>query len=353
MLVAYIIGGVAVLFLALLVYLSATEYRPDPVAAVACEREAGTIPAPGDALSILTFNIGYGGLGAQSDFFMDGGRDVRPESPDIVEKNLAGIRSILDGAGKAQIYLLQEVDTASKRSYGKDEAAYLRQGRQMDAAYALNYSCKYVPYPLPCIGAVQSGLYTMSSYSFCQEEAAARLSLPNPFSWPVRLANLKRCLLVTRLELAGTERQLVLVNLHLEAYDDGNGKAAQTEMLMNFLGAEYEKGNYVIAGGDFNCSFPVVDPGAWPIMEAGNYVPGVMEPDALPAGFQWAVDGNTPTCRLLNKPLDAPGVNQFYVIDGFILSPNVELLQVETLDCGFLYSDHNPVLAQVRLREEQ
>lgn len=46
------------------------------------------------------------------------------------------------------------------------------------------------------------------------------------------------------------------MNLHLEAYDDGEGKEAQTAMLLQILQEEYVKGNYVIAGGDFNQSFP-------------------------------------------------------------------------------------------------
>ena len=44
---------------------------------------------------------------------------------------------------------------------------------------------------------------------------------------------------------------------------------------------------------------------------------------------------------------------QHYVIDGFILSPNVELVSVNTLDEGFTYSDHNPVKLQVKLSSEK
>ena len=57
-----------------------------------------------------------------------------------------------------------------------------------------------------------------------------------------------------------------------------------------------------------------------------------------------------PTCRLLNEPYDPASENtQYYIIDGFILSPNVTLNTVETLDAGFVYSDHNPVLLNVTL----
>jgi len=49
-------------------------------------------------------------------------------------------------------------------------------------------------------------------------------------------------------------------------------------------------------------------------------------------------------------PSDTKGT-QHYVIDGLILSPNVELKRVETLDEGFENSDHNPVKVQVVLKD--
>lgn len=336
----------------LVAWLTLTEYRPAPVEALEVERGAdpGRELAPGMELTLATFNIGYGGLGAESDFFMDGGSQVQPLSQALVEKNLAGITALLEEAD-ADIYLLQEVDADAKRSYGIDQRAVLSQGKGMDTAYALNYSCDFVPFPWPPIGRVHSGLYTMSSVSLAEGTGASRYALPCPFAWPVRTANLKRCLLATRIPLTGTEQELVVVNLHLEAYDDGAGKAQQTAMLMDLLQEEYAAGNYVIAGGDFNCSFPVVDPEAWPILSTDNYVPGVIDGAALPAGFQWAVDASLPTCRLLNHPLGAGEQDQFYVIDGFILSPNVTLLGVETLAGEFQYSDHNPVRLTVALAD--
>lgn len=344
--------AVAALAGGLVAWLSLREYRPEPVEELEAARGAdpGRTVTPGMELTLATFNIGYGGLGAESDFFMDGGEQVQPLSQGLVEKNLRGIAALLEEAD-ADMYLLQEVDAEARRSYGIDQRAVLEEGRAVDTAYALNYSCDFVPFPWPPIGKVHSGLFTMSGFSLAQEAGAARYALPCPFSWPVRTANLKRCLLVTRIPLAGTERELVVVNLHLEAYDDGAGKAAQTDMLMDLLQAEYQAGNYVVAGGDFNCSFPVVDPEAWPILSAENYVPGVIDGEALPDGFQWAVDASLPTCRLLNHPLGAGAQDQFYVIDGFILSPNVELVAVETLAGEFQYSDHNPVRLTVRLAD--
>ena len=55
---------------------------------------------------------------------------------------------------------------------------------------------------------------------------------------------------------------------------------------------------------------------------------------------------------MLNQAYDADDTEntQYYVIDGFILSPNVQLNTVKTLDEGFTYSDHNPVKLNVTLK---
>ena len=41
--------------------------------------------------------------------------------------------------------------------------------------------------------------------------------------------------------------------------DAGEGKLAQARQLREFLSQEYEKGNYVVAGGDWNQIFPNAD----------------------------------------------------------------------------------------------
>jgi hypothetical protein len=42
---------------------------------------------------------------------------------------------------------------------------------------------------------------------------------------------------------------------------------------------------------------------------------------------------------------------QYFSIDGFLVSPNVDVASVKTLDLGFEYSDHNPVLLTVSLND--
>ena len=342
--------GILVLAVAILLgWLTATEFNPAPVEAAEVTR-AGDVDMlkGGDSLTVLSWNVGYGGLGKDSDFFMDGGKDARSADEATVKAYLGGISAAIEESG-ADLVLLQEVDSDSSRTYGIDERSFLDRGMSCET-YAMNYSCPFVPVPVPPIGKVHSGLYTMTDDLII--DRAERISLPCPFSWPLRIANLKRCLLVSYLPIEGSEKQLVLVNLHLEAYDDGAGKIAQTKQLREFITGEYEKGNYVIAGGDFNQVFP----GSlerYPNTHPENWEPGVLDADLLPAGWTLAYDLATPTCRLLNQPYDPADLEgtQYYVIDGLILSPNVELKSVETLDAGFANSDHNPVRLEVVLGE--
>ena len=336
---------VALLGAGFILYLTVTEFKPAPVEELAVHLDpASRSMQAGDTLDVLSWNIGYGGLGAESDFFMDGGSQVKAADKQTVLRYLDGIASYLASTAP-DLVMLQEVDVNSARTYGIDEAQKLSFGTWV---HAQNYSCDFVPFPWPPIGKVHSGLLTTTA-GF-PIDRAERIALPCPFSWPVSAANLKRCLLVSYLPIEGSEAQLVLVNLHLEAYDDGEGKRAQTEQLRSFIQSEYEKGNYVIAGGDFNQVFPgslAVYPNTHPEL----WEPGVLEDSLLPAGWSFAYDNSKPSCRLLNQPYDPSDADntQHYVIDGFILSPNVELNRVETVDLGFENSDHNPVRIHITL----
>lgn len=327
-------------------FLTIREYRPEEVESVPVLGTASTGPFSGDTVTVVSFNTGYAGLSDNADFFMDGGKQVKATDTPRMQENVAEIAALIRECG-ADFTLLQEVDQNSGRTDHVDQTQMYRSLTQSVSAYALNYSCPFVPYPLPPIGSVHSGIQTLTGHPIA---CAERISLPSPFSWPISTANLKRCLLITRTPIEGSGKELVLVNLHLEAYDDGEGKTAQTAMLFSVLEAEYAKGNYVIAGGDFNQTFPG-GLEAYPALETTAWVPDVLDNGVLPDGWRLAYDTAVPSCRLLNQPYDPKSpLTQHYVIDGFILSPNVEAIRVQTLDLGFHASDHNPVSLAVRLK---
>lgn len=334
----------AILAAAVLIFFTVREYRPKKEEAVApSSGEKGL--KPGDSLSVLTYNVGYGGLDKDADFFMDGGKEVQPESEKKVKENMKGIADTLKG-NPSDIYFIQEVDKDSRRSYHMDQVDYYEKETGMDGMFALNFKCDFVPYPIPPIGKVESGILTMTDFKV---NSATRISLPESFSWPVKTCNLKRCMLETRIPVEGTDKELVLINFHLEAYDSGEGKIAQSKMLSEKLKTEYEKGNYVIAGGDFNQTFESIQ--TYPIQNKENWVPGVIGQKDIPEHFSFAIDDTYPSCRLLNAPYTGSyDTSQVYVIDGFIVSDNLSVDSVKNINVDFEHTDHQPVKLNVTVK---
>jgi hypothetical protein len=239
-------------------WLSANEYEPAPTEAVALSKSLPAMPVPGDPIELYSWNIGYASLDASQDFIMDGGKGVRPLTDRNVEENIWAIQAFISGSAP-DIVFFQEVDTNSQRSYGVDQAGYFSGTWKGSSAFALNFSCKFVPFPVPrFIGKVESGLLTLNSYGAASAE---RISLPTSFTWPVRVAQLKRCLLVERLPVQGGEDgsspELVLVNLHLEAYDSG-GRAGKRRpgFYGNFLRPSMPGGITVLPAGTLIRVFP-------------------------------------------------------------------------------------------------
>jgi len=336
------------------VYLSLTEYKPEDSELITLEGDTDTIEnlELGTEVSLVSWNIGYGGLGADADFFMEGGEDVMTYDEEGVWGNLDGITAKLQELDPDFLFL-QEADRDSKRSFHIDEveiiSKYLGEPRY---AYANNFKCKYVPYPFPeTIGKVDSGIVTYSTMGL---SSARRLQLPLSFTWPVRIFNLKRCLLVTRIPIEGSDKELVLINLHLEAYDEGDGKIQQTKMLKEVIMNEVDAGNYVIASGDFNQSFSNVDATQFDSGEEGLWMPGVLDISEFDDSLTFLMDDSTPTCRAINKPYtgNEDGIFQYYMVDGFIVSGNIEVVSNKTVDTGFKYTDHNPIYLEFVLEED-
>lgn len=286
--------------------------------------------------SITSFNIGYGSLGETEDFFMDGGKRIRPGNKAIIENNLLHIKEKLQDMD-SDFYIIQEVDEDSKRSYNINQIDELLPDT-MNGSFAYNFKVRYVPFPFPPIGKVNSGILTMANFAIQDSE---RVSLPNPFTWPMRTANLKRAMLITRYPIQGKDTYLVVLNFHLEAYDSGQGKIEQTKMLSEIISSEYARGNYVIAGGDWNQNLvkgQETDPSL-----LTEWMAPTVDWDSLP-NWEMGIDGNNPTNRSLIKPYvgNKDKLAKFF-IDGFIVSPNIKILETKVSAMGFAYSDHEPV----------
>lgn len=347
-----IIVGLFVLYLvAVIGYAMLYDFDP-PVSTTSevdiASQNARTMAPDDSIITLLTWNIGFMGLGAESDFFYDGGEMVyMPE--EIVNKNRDAILTqITQWQSEVDYFLLQEVDRDSKRSHYQDEYAAIGQQLSLfSASFGTNYQVDYIPIPiLEPLGKVWSGVAT---YSRKQATESVRYSFKGNYDWPTYLFFLDRCFLLNRYPL-DADRELVVINTHNSAYDDGSLKQKQMAQLKEVLLAEYAKGNAVIVGGDWN-QFPPDYEGVEGFelkqseREARYFVPN----DYPAAGWQWAADRSIPTNRSLAAPLN-PDTTSRYVIDYFLLSPNVSLVDVQGIDLGFQHSDHQAVKMTVSLQ---
>jgi len=209
--VILIIIAAAVLLLAGMVgFLSVTEYKPADRLKAEITGSAAKELNLEEEISLLTFNIGYGALGDNADFFMDGGKSVYTADEERVNKNLDGI---LDEVKRINpdIVLFQEIDKSSSRSRKINEYEMFKSELTDRAfSFANNFKVAFLPYPVPPIGKVDSGIATASSF---RVKSAERVQLPIPFSWPMRMANLKRCVLVSRMPIKNSDKELVIFNL--------------------------------------------------------------------------------------------------------------------------------------------
>jgi endonuclease/exonuclease/phosphatase family metal-dependent hydrolase len=157
--------------------------------------------------------------------------------------------------------------------------------------------------------------------------------------------------LIDYFDVAGSDRKLAVINLHLEAYDSGKGKIAQTKKLKKILDEERKAGNYVIAGGDFNQVFSGVDVSKYP-EKKNKWRPGKIDEKEFSKGWQFKMDASVPTCRSMDRIYKGADKEsfQYYMIDGFIVSDNIDVASVKTQDLEFKHSDHNPVVMTFMLK---
>ena len=299
-------------------------------------------------IRILTWNIGYGGLDERQDCYFDGGKGVDGESLEVVQDNVKQIKNKIQELDP-DIFNLQEIDRDSKRSYHYDELISFEESFGKDSyqnSFARNFKAGFVPVPLyNPTGEVEAGIATFSKFRI---SSATREQLPIPFNWPVSLVNLKRCLLVNRLPIMYSDKELIIINLHLEAYDDGEGRTRQLKQLMDIMEEEYTKGNYVVACGDFNQAFSNADLSKYPKID--EWVCPVIDVEDYP-DFSFSMDDSVPTCRSLSSTYhdSDKATHQYYMLDGFITSKNISIKQLETFDFGFKNTDHNPVIMTITL----
>ena len=147
-------------------------------------------------------------------------------------------------------------------------------------------------------------------------------------------------------------KNLVLYNVHLSAYtSDGTISEDQLKILSDDMLEQYEKGNYIIAAGDFNKDM-LGDSSKYFKRAEGEYNWAAPFNNALlPDGIKSYTGSIVSTCRNADTPFSGDVSDFVLSVDGVLVSDNVEVLSCETVDTSFAYSDHNPVNLKFVLKD--
>ena len=283
-------------------------------------------------------------------FFMDGGEHSRALSKDAVINNTKGaIETIKEK--NPDLVLWQEVDTDGTRSYHINQKNLISESfKDFDSVFAENYDSPYFLYPFhEPIGANKSGILTLSRFSI---DSGVRKGLPVENSL-AKYFDLDRAYSVSVIKTSDG-KELVLYNVHLSAYTtDGTISEDQLKILSADMQKEYNKGNYIIAAGDFNKDM-LGDSSKYFKRPAGEYNWAVpFNESLLPDGITSHSGSNSPTCRNADSAFKGDGTDFVLSVDGVLVSDNVEVLSCETVYTSFAYSDHNPVYMEFVLKTEK
>ena len=332
-------------------YMQINYYRIADSQQIEVERNAAPVLRAGRPYTAVTYNIGFGAYTPDYTFFMDEGimedgthtqgTHGRAVSEQSVLACTHGAIVTLD-ALEPDFILLQEVDTDSTRSFGVNQKSLIEEAfTQMGSSFAVNFHSAFLAYPIPEMhGIVNAGLLTLTG-TYVRE--AERRSYPIDESFFTKFFDLDRCFLIERIPV-DNGKQLVLINSHMSAYDEGGLiRAKQMELINSVLADEYAAGNYVIVGGDWNHA--LCDSAG--LYKSAQQIPpwvAVFDESLLTQGFRVVRPGNleeVPTCRGVDIPYEK-GYTYTTTVDGFVISDNVTAT-AENIDTGFTYSDHNPV----------
>ncbi|MDP5084364.1 MAG: endonuclease/exonuclease/phosphatase family protein [Yoonia sp.] len=288
----------------------------------------------GPDLSILTWNIGYGALGKDADFYVDGGTSLRALSkPQII----TAAKAIAQRLAQTQCDLLclQEMAQAGILTRNVDVRTIIDD--------LLPNRKRYFWADLKTVFLLRLS-HGMATYSAKLSDHYHVLDLPDADTLMLGVIKKSYVGLITKLPITDTDKAWVIINIHLPIFNmTPAARTAQLDRLFDFAKKEFAKGNYVIIAGDWNTRLcPTSFPHTSDPKRGSDYTDFPQE--SLPAGWHIKADPKTPTVRALDATF-SPGQTYTTIFDGFVVSPNVRVSSLKTLDLGFAHSDHQPVEA--------
>ena len=367
-----ILLALVIVLAAYIIYLYASYHRiPDnqvlQVEEISQNTEAGNELTTEKNYSALTYNIGFGAYTPDFSFFMDGGKSSWAKSKDSVKETIKGAGELV-ASKDPDFALVQEIDLDATRSYHVNEYSILKENiPAYNCVFAQNYDSAFLFYPFTQPhGKSKAGLALFSKYPIT---GSMRRSFPISTSF-TKFFDLDRCYSISRVPV-DNGKELVIFELHMSAYGNSDAiREGQIRMLSEDMQKEYEAGNYVICGGDFNHDLKAADTQSKASDADNNTQTGSedsAEPESwaypfprseLPEHFSFCLDqlSEDEKNNLWNSARNAdmeyvPGETYTVTLDGFIISDNVECTKYENVNTGYSYSDHDPVYMEFQLKK--
>lgn len=335
---------VILIFCALMLYIlfvwAANRFYKAPETEVVSFSTGNESREIGERVVVTTWNLGYAGMGLESDFYMDLGEQKKPLSKDIVEKNLAGIQKFLE-ANESDIFLFQEVARPSSNTYGIDLlAGVIDSLPNHNWSFSSDIKTRFVP---PQIGVeIGNSIFTR----FDAEMLELRLLEYEP---DFELGTFRKNYRMHIYETSGDSRW-VFINIHLSAFDTSEHSIRETQLkqVLDYARSLYSDGAHVVVGGDWNL---ILNESKFPHTTEDRFLFWLRQKPSFAnlEGWFWASDNTLPSVRTAHKPY-VEGENATFVIDGFLVSPNVDVVNTFASDLGFMWSDHNPVTVELKPR---
>lgn len=294
-------------------------------------------PPAGPRINVLTWNVGYGALGKDADFVVDQGKYFRALPKAQIQTAAHAMAQTL-AQSTCDIYCLQETAKPCFTTRRVDVRGILNAALpSYRRVFWTDLRSRFFP---PFV----RFRHGMSTYMAKQCDGFEVIDLPRGETIFFGILKKHYAGLVTRSRIDGSDRDWVIVNLHLPVFGVGVGvRSAQWARVFEVAQAEFAQGNHVVLAGDWNTLLCATD---FPHQTDPSFLSWVasLPPDSVPAGWQIVTDPTVATVRSLHEPY-REGHTFTGIIDGYIVSPNVRAVSVKTHDLGFEHSDHNPVEA--------
>lgn len=302
-------------------------------------RDARRPPAvAGREIGVVTWNIGYGALGADADLFTDGGKSLRTLSKGQIEGAAQAIADQLAQTG-CDVICLQEVSEPGLLTRNIDVRGRIDHAL---AHYKRYYWADFKTVWLPRALRICHG---MATYAAIGSDRCRVIELPDADTQMLGFIKKSYVGVLNRFPIADTDTSWVIINIHLPVFGvTPAARAAYLARLFDVATQEYEDGNLVVIGGDWNARLcPTAFPDQTDPKRLSDYAD--LSPDSLPKEWKICADPKAPTVRVLDREF-AEGRTYTTIFDGFVVSPNVRLATVDTLDLSFAHADHQPVVAR-------